>query len=342
MGDNTGIEWTDATWNPVVGCSVVSPGCTNCYAMKFAGRMLDGSPKAPHYAGTTQKTKGGHVWTGKLGLAPDHILTAPLRWKKPRRIFVNSMGDLFHEDCPDEWIDRVFAVILMAPQHTFQILTKRASRMRDYVTALRHGDRAIGRPALELCHERAVERVVGGYFVIPPEPWPNVWLGVSAEDQRRADERIPYLLQTPAVVRFVSAEPLLGPVNLTEIGVPDDQAGKYAGHGYTFNALWPEDDLTLFNAPAHIDWVIVGGESGANARPMHPEWARLLRRSCEEASTHRPLSFFFKQWGEWHPDALLYTTPEGQRPPANMKVGKAKSGCLLDGREHKAFPEVVA
>jgi protein gp37 len=135
MGDNTGIEWTDATWNPIVGCSIVSPGCTNCHAMKFAGNRLDGNSKAPHCAGTTQKSKAGPVRSGKLTLSPEHILAAPLRWKKSRTIFVNSMGDFFHEDCPDEWIDQVFAVMALAPQHTFQVLTKRAERMRDYLAA---------------------------------------------------------------------------------------------------------------------------------------------------------------------------------------------------------------
>ena len=134
MADKSKIEWTEATWNPIVGCSVVSPGCTNCYAMKMAARIeamaigqttKNGSPGlAPtHYAGTTQSSKAGPVWTGKVALAPDHILTQPLRWKRPRTIFVNSMGDLFHEDVPDEWIDRVFAIIALCPQHTFQVLT---------------------------------------------------------------------------------------------------------------------------------------------------------------------------------------------------------------------------
>ena len=131
MADNTGIEWTDATWNPVVGCSIVSPGCTNCYAMQMAARIEKMQPES-HYAGTTKRVNGNAVWTGKVALAPDHILTAPLRWKKPRRIFVNPMGDLFHESIPDAWIDRVFAVMALAPQHRFQLLTKRAKRMREY------------------------------------------------------------------------------------------------------------------------------------------------------------------------------------------------------------------
>jgi hypothetical protein len=141
MADKSAIEWTDATWNPVVGCSIVSPGCTNCYAMKMAARIekMASSPMAAHvnvqthYAGTTQRSKAGAVWTGKVARAPEHILTQPLKWKRPRKIFVNSMGDLFHESIPDEWIDRVFAVMALAPQHTFQVLTKRAERMRSYL-----------------------------------------------------------------------------------------------------------------------------------------------------------------------------------------------------------------
>lgn len=152
----TKIEWTEKTWNPIVGCSIVSPGCTNCYAMKMAARLeamagdgLDdngyavrGTGPLDHYRGTTKRSKAGAVWTGKVALAPDHIITAPLRRRKPTMYFVNSMGDLFHEDVPDEWIDRVFAVMTMCPQHTFQVLTKRSARMLDYVSrgADEHGD----------------------------------------------------------------------------------------------------------------------------------------------------------------------------------------------------------
>lgn len=214
MGDKTKIEWTDASWNPVVGCSIVSPGCTNCYAMGQAARIercAAGAGQATHYAGLTQPSKAGPVWTGKLALAPDHILTAPLRWKKPRRVFVNSMSDLFHEDVPDEWIDRVFAVMALAPRHTFQVLTKRAKRMRIYL------DQRTDNRAEEI---GVAMRAIAGTSDEPgliELPLPSVWLGVSAEDQKRADERIPDLLATPAAVRFVSAEPLLGPIDLTQL-----------------------------------------------------------------------------------------------------------------------------
>ena len=128
MGTETAIEWTDATWNPVAGCSIVSPGCTNCYAMKMAARIERMNPAAQHYAGLTQSSKSGPVWTGKVAAAPDSILLAPLKWKKPRRIFVNSMSDLFHEALSDKAIDRVFDVMVQARQHTFQVLTKRPQR----------------------------------------------------------------------------------------------------------------------------------------------------------------------------------------------------------------------
>lgn len=314
----TAIEWTDETWNPIVGCSVVSPGCTNCYAMKTAAARLDGNPATPHYAGTTKQTNGGAVWTGRVMLAPDHILEKPLRWKSPRRIFVNSMGDLFHWAVPDEWIDRVFAVMALAPQHTFQVLTKRAHRMRAYMVAMR---------GVGTLHER-------------PWPLPNVWLGVSAEDQARADERIPELLATPAAVHFVSAEPLLGPIDFTDISPNGiQQINALSGHSRT-----PDTD-----AFARLGWIIVGGESGPGARPMHPDWARAIRDQCAAAGT----AFFFKQWGEWRTGegrsgfsvgvklngGKNFKTVSWDNDKHAVFVGKSRAGRLLDGRLHDAFPE---
>jgi protein gp37 len=346
----TKIEWTTDVWNPVVGCSLVSPGCTNCYAMKFAGNRLDGNPKAPHYAGTTQKSKVGPVWSGKLALAPESILFAPLRWKRPRMIFVNSMGDLFHEDCPDDWIDQVFAVMALAPQHTFQILTKRAERMREIMTRMlaaviasedhREPDemRAAGMEYVDLVEAfpHLATSISHPSFVIQGWPLPNVWLGVSAEDQPRADERIPHLQATPAAVRFVSAEPLLGPLDLS----------RYLALHCECHGL----------EQPRLDWVIVGGESGPNARPMHPYWAVALRDQCEKDG----VPFFFKQWGEFQ--TIVYRTPNDRNrryvnitplrgevliggegtgfPVINMRrVGKAKAGRVLAGREHNGMPE---
>lgn len=289
----TAIEWTEETWNPIVGCSVVSPGCTNCYAMRQAARLLDGNPRTPHYAGTTQTINGQPVWTGQLAQASDRKLTQPLGWDTPRRVFVNSMGDLFHEDVPDAWIDRVFAIMAMASRHTFQVLTKRPERMQAYVTGGRweNINAAATMVILDLTQnptyspQTRANIYYEGRESLECATWPlsNVWLGVSVEDQRRADERIPLLLDTPAAVRFISAEPLLEPVSLD--GVP-----------------WPEsfsrpiDDISdgihplRYHGPS-IDWVIVGGESGPGARDMDPAWARTLRDQCADAG----VAFFMKQ-----------------------------------------------
>lgn len=222
MSDGTKISWTNETWNPIVGCSLASPGCTNCYAMNMAWRQEHGF-KTPHYAGTTKKVNGNAVWTGKIAMAPDSTLTKPLKRRKPTMYFVNSMSDLFHEDVPDEWIDRVFAVMALCPQHTFQVLTKRADRMRNYLSSGRAT--AVGMAALELVCQSLAENEksrVGSGIILTGDiahlkdwPLPNVWLGVSAEDQRRADERIPVLLDTPAAVRFVSIEPQLEHIDLS-------------------------------------------------------------------------------------------------------------------------------
>ncbi len=315
----TSIEWVKnadgspgKTWNPIVGCSVATPGCTNCYAMKMAHRLAN-NPATPHYAGTVKVVNGKPVWTGKIALAPDHVLTAPMRRKKPTNYFVNSMGDLFHEGVPDEWIDQVFAVMAVCPQHTFQVLTKRAGRMREYFTS------APKRQSDWDCYS--------GFEYIDL-PLPKVWLGVSVEDQTRADERIPHLLNTPAAVRFVSCEPLLGPVDLTDIRY------LHVGRRFSRSALH-----TLDTPP--LDWVIVGGESGPDARPMHPKWARSLRDQCAASG----IPFFMKQWGEWVPLADEHWDHcvgfdrsivfEGQKM---VRVGKKAAGRALDGVVHDGRP----
>ena len=357
MADHTGIEWTDATWNPVVGCSLLSPGCTNCYAMGQAARIVrcsEGLKRPSTYDGTVETVKGRPVWTGKVALASDATLTQPLRWKRPRRIFVNSMGDLFHEDVPDEWIDRVFAVMALSPQHTFQILTKRSARMRAYLSDPDLNNRISAALGCMLDGEwvwnegkrfrDAIEYLIDVFagmstdddgnivYHDDPMPLPNVWLGVSAEDERRADERIPDLLATPAAIRFVSAEPLLGPIDFGQMqdGLPDN--------------AW----LTWLDG---LDWIIVGGESGPNARPMHPGWARSIRDQCAAAGT----AFFFKQWGEWSPHTAaledgeggIRTSPRGgvnwqaEKPGGAFgvfRVGKARAGRLLDCVTHDAMP----
>jgi protein gp37 len=312
MGDKSNIEWTDATWNPIVGCSIVSPGCTNCYAMKMAARIE--TMRQSHYTGTTKKVNGNAVWTGKVALAPEDILTAPLRWKRPRNIFVNSMGDLHHEKIIFAQLDRVVGVMAKTPWHTYQILTKRAAGMQAYWSDPELADR------------------VGAAM-----PLPNIWLGVSCERQQEADARIPLLLQTPAAIRFISAEPLLGPIDLTRI-TAGERNGCDALTGFRWaTSLQGPMPETLKTIPPYdlpdklpgLDWVIVGGESGHAARPMHPEWARDIRDQCEDVG----VPFFFKQWGEFRPVAPLSLNYE--------RVGKKFAGRRLDGNEHNGFPRAV-
>jgi protein gp37 len=269
------------------------------------------------YDGTTKRVNSKAVWTGTLARAPEATLLAPLKRKKPTTYFVNSMGDLFHEDCPDKWIDEVFAVMALCPQHTFQVLTKRARRMREYLCSdPRWRNRQI------VVARNGVTGVKVNFGPMPSViPLPNVWLGVSTERQHEADERIPHLLQTPAAVRFISAEPLLGPINL-----------------FDYIGPWGPTPQSL-QAPPELDWVIVGGESGADARPMHPAWARWLRDQCAAAG----VAFFFKQWGEWGPYARSKTDDSGLAAPFSadrpmQKFGKKRAGRHLDGQLHDALP----
>jgi len=292
-----------------------------------------------HYAGMTKVVNGKPVWTGKLARAPDHIVTAPLRWKRPRRIFVNSMSDLFHEDMPDEWIDEVFAVMALSPQHTFQILTKRPERMRAYLTrdwasAARFQVESLTLPTISKNAGDAQERLRRYTSSGFPHPLENVWLGVTAEDQARADERIPLLLSTPAAVRFVSAEPLLGPIDWWE-------------SVYLANPPGMTDDDCV-NEWLH--WIIVGGESGSGARPMHHDWVRSLRGQCEAAE----VAFHFKQWGNWAPNETghpitgkptngrwggLFVSHTFDNGTLMNRTTVAAAGRTLDGQIHDAFPE---
>lgn len=294
------IEWCDRSdWNPIRGCTRASEGCRNCYAEAIAARFS--GPGQPWH-GFAEKTASGPRWTGKVELIEDR-LTLPLKWRKPAKIFTNSASDLFHESVPDEWIDRVFAVMACAAQHQFQVLTKRARRMREYMAALSADPaerlaQAVSAMGYDDDAACAVANWVNGWsrWRHAPEddnpldgsrvrwPLPNVWLGVTAEDQTRADERIPDLLATPAALRSVSVEPMLGPINLNSIDLPGgDEEVLPLGAKHL-----DRDDYDGF---AKLDWVIVGGESGPNARPMHPDWARGLRDQCKAAG----VPFFFKQ-----------------------------------------------
>jgi len=321
MSDKSAIEWTEASWNPTVGCSIISPGCTNCYAMKTA-RSLEVRFGSKKYTGLTKVVNDNAVWTGAIRLDEDALLH-PLRWKKPRRIFVNSMSDLFHGDLPDEAIDKVFAVMALCPQHTFQVLTKRAERMFQQIKRMgtsidyleRHA-RSFGRTLRWSVPSDLPSSLAGKTIGLVSWPLPNVWLGISAERQEEFDERERHLRETPAAVRFFSLEPLLDPINMAA-------------------ALYVNEQCEYVGAKRQqIDWVIVGGESGSKARPMDPEWARSLRDQCQAAG----VAYFFKQWGEWHSDALRFTTLDGKRPPPDMKIGKKRAGRLLDGREWNEYP----
>lgn len=285
MSDNSKIEWTQKTWNPILGCDGISPGCDRCYAITQANiRAANPNPKvASAFEGLTHRAEAGLDWTGRVNLLPERLLQ-PLQWRKPAKVFVNSLADLFHKDVPGDYIAQVFAVMAATPRHTFQLLTKRHGRMRS------------------LLNSDAFLTAVGRHWMFndaipddcawPGWPLPNVHLGVSVESQRWADIRIPALCETPAAVRFLSCEPMLGPVEIPfEIRHPGGCGCGVPGgcDAECFRSAGP--------ASERIHWVICGGESGAGARPMHPGWARSLRDQCQEFE----VPFFFKQWGEWGP-----------------------------------------
>lgn len=340
MADRTPIEWTDATWNVITGCTRVDEGCRNCYAEIMAARFSKPGQWGNGLARiVTANGKSDHRWTGKMRFNP-RALDQPLRWRKPRRIFVNSTSDMFHDSVPDDWIDQVFAVMARCPRHVFQILTKRPERMRDYLTA---------------AHAQVPRRSIGHSMI-----WPNVWLGTSISDQASADARIPALLECPAAVRFLSAEPLLGPMDLHRwMGVhhhPDNNTDDPETLAAINAIIRAARNMFRKDHGGGIDWVICGGESGPGARPMHPDWARSLRDQCVAAG----VAFFFKQWGEWGPstpDEAAGNPRSGWRclaghphvpratelyPEAGAafieRKGKARAGRLLDGRTWDQMP----
>lgn len=318
---DTRIEWASKVWNPVVGCSLASPGCTNCYAMRMAWRLQNmasrpdgaGNFHLDHYEGTVQQSNGGPVWTGKVNVAPDDVLLAPLHRKKPTDYFVNSMSDLFHPAVPFEVVDRVFAVMALSPQHTFKILTKRSDRMRDYMRAFVGGKRSVIEAGKGMAKPGKLagrlSEIGNAYPACSPMgPLPNAWLGVSVEDQRRADDRREDFRATPAAVKFVSYEPALGPVD-------------WAGWDF-------------------VHQIIGGGESGPKARPSHPQWYRDTRDFC----TPHGIAYFHKQNGEYASVSEVegpgehYQFPDGATV---RKVGKKRAGRLLDGVEHNGMPEAA-
>jgi protein gp37 len=335
----TEIEWATDVWNPTTGCDRVSDGCDNCYALTMAKR-LKGMGSAKYQTDGDPRTSGPGFGAA---MHPDS-LGLPLMWKSPRKIFVNSMSDLFHETFTDEFIARVFAVMAACPQHTFQILTKRHARMRSFLRdECRCGSQhPAGVHVNSAMHWAAtphsptyVPGVTDGAVRRAGWPLPNVWMGVSAEDQKWADIRIPALLDTPAAVRWISAEPLLGAIDLRSVRGLDGQyghAGSHHGVGTeqcTVGRHHHHDDRCRFP----LDWVVVGGESGPGARPMDPPWARSLRDQCRRAG----VPFLFKQWGAHRPPI------DGDESGASMtRVGKKAAGRVLDGRTHDEYPAVAS
>lgn len=343
MADGSKISWTDATWNPIRGCSRVSEGCRNCYAERVAARFS--GPGQP-YHGLADRDRPGSKWTGEVRVVYEH-LADPIRWQKPRRIFVNSMSDLFHEKLTNEEIGAVFAVMAASPIHTFQVLTKRTARMRNWFewaagghgqTASSYGEmlarslESVLRPDVPSYFGdedwlNALDNVVNGYSAYPSQVgdgnplngtkprWPlaNVWIGTSTENQETYDERIQQLSFVPAKVHFISAEPLLGPIDLS----------------------------SQERNPAWLDWVIVGCESGHGARSCDVEWVRAIRDQCAAAG----VALFVKQAEE-------ATTLGNGMTNGGVVVGLGKgskekmrgpSGTIielpyLDGVQHAAFP----
>lgn len=401
-----------ATWNPIRArdtvtglsgtfCVHASEGCRNCYAETMQGRKLPGNGIGLAYTAPNLKRVEHYL--------DERMLAAPLKRKKPTTYFLSSMTDVFGEWVPDAMIDRLFAVMALSPQHTFIVVTKRAERMREWFEETWQGtpSRTViagdfklsippGKPTGRRDQvEEACDEFVRAFQLCDPDrdelytpegncralmwrwPLPNVWLVVSVEDQANADERIPHLLATPAAVRGVSCEPLLGAVNASRFmwpvcarwpsPYPSPEAAKADGAEVTYHR-----QSMVWAGSQFIDWVICGGESGANARPMHPDWARSLRDQCAAAG----VPFFFKQWGEWiewthtgatvrtnvTPQTFRYSGPtvsrlshravdlfDGKPIPtkhfgdgqASVRVGKARAGRLLDGQEHNARPPLA-
>lgn len=320
MSEKSNISWTDATWSPVTGCDPISAGCKNCYAKREVEQRWSKNPKSVFFGRAFNDVQ-----------CHESALSQPLSWKKPRKIFVCPRADLFHDDVPFEFIDRVFAVMALAKQHTFQVLTKRPERMREYLSDLHPGSKRV----------LSIRTATAPFMSLAGNPaWairfplPNVWLGVSVEDQDAANERIPLLLDTPAAVRWISAEPLLGPVSLRWLAAFPENSPNTATN--------PSGRTNHLDGLRRLDWVVVGGESGQKSRPMSPDWARGLRKQCADSG----VPFYFKQWGEWIP--ML-----GQRDgvPVKQKIettdgwimgwaGTKAAGRMLDGVLHDAYPEV--
>jgi len=353
-------------------CEHISDACRNCYAEQTNKGFFQLGTKLPYKPQSRDQVK---IYLD------EETLTQPLRWKRPRKIFVCSMTDIFGHWVSDEWIDRIFAVMALSPHHTFQVLTKRPQRMLEYMLEperkLRVLD-AVCRIGINYSHIGSwlnKNKRTWGYFT---ENWPlpHIWLGVTAEDQKTAVQRIPLLLLTPAAVRFISAEPLLGPIDLTTLVVEQNTTHRWGWdaltgedfiENFTTHQRWEHRRTWRSNLYSHVNWVIVGGESGSGSRPMHPDWAHSLRVQCRDAQ----VAFHFKQWGEYahwqdigtydvkssswiHPDWFhlnlpgVWVEPDGRIATEKgrtldaefmYRVGKHRAGRRLDGREWDAFPK---
>ena len=376
MADNSKIEWTDATWNPITGCSVTSGGCRLCYAMKLAGGRLKNHPSR---AGLTIDTKNGPVWTGEVRLNHEW-LDQPIRWGRQRQVFVCAHSDLFHPDVPDDWIDTIMGVMWAClygrneqDGHIFQVLTKRAQRMRDYFSTDRR--EAWARAAVN--HGGGTDPDgIWDQVMNFDGPHPRIWLGVSVEDQAAADERVPLLMDTPAAVRWVSCEPQLGEIDLARwlnpVGVQCKDVCPDSFYVIADEIETVKDGEETVPLCPHcgeragwtaydrgIDWVVQGFESGIGARPGLPAWARVLRDQCAAAG----VPYLFKQWGEWAPgevagpneraiDAAYWFNGKWDirrvgkareddhidDEPDMFLAGKKAAGRTLDGVIHDGYP----
>ena len=339
----TKIEWTDETWNPITGCTQISEGCQNCYAKRMANRL---------------KGRCGYDADNpfKITQHPER-LDQPLRWKKPRKIFVCSMGDLFHPEIRSDFIEVMFGIMSFLPQHTFLVLTKRPWQAEAFFR-----NRTLAQCRQQIYWyfddgvgptEEEVESSCGAW------PLPNVWIGVTCETQARADERIPILLQIPAAVRYVSVEPMLGPIKLEHYFPEYDYRPTYE----YFRIAYGLDSNKPVIVRSGLDWVICGGETGPGARPMHPDWVRSLRDQCQAAG----VPFFFKSWGDWQDGSALDTNAKHMivlnngetvepghelsitqrekwqylRACMMSRVGKKNAGRLLDGQQWNEYPAGV-
>ncbi len=312
MGAKTNISWTDASWNPIRGCSLASRGCQNCYAMNVAQRYS--GPGQP-YEGLARTVNGHAAWTNKVAFFP-HKLVEPLQWQEPKKIFVNSMSDFWHPDVTLDWQAQMWAVMITASHHTFQILTKRPERISAMLCAKEFAPLVNGYLERWRTQRPRDQRVQAAQFHNPiGEPAYNIWIGASVEDQGTANTRIPHLMQVPAAIRFLSCEPLLGPINLEKLTAGFQEPGRERAierEVYPFSGLFaiPDCDWEV----GKIHWVIDGGESGQGFRQADHDWYRSIRDQC----ARHGVAYFHKQ-------------------DSGLKPGQ---GVLLDGRVYHEFPEV--